>query len=458
MGHANFAACRLAARISSCAMVFSGVLSIAAIFFSIGCTKEEAEPSPSVEGEPSLNAVAEAYVKLGLAVGNHDPDYVDAYLGPPEWREEVKRAKPSLSKIRSRAVQLMGALDGGLPSDADEMVHLRHRALRKQIESLATRVEMLEGRQLSFDEESRGLYDAVAPVKNDAQFQALLDELAHLLPGDESLFERYEAFRKQFEIPRDRLDAVFQTAIAECRVRTMRFISLPEEESFEMEYVTDKPWSAYNWYQGSYHSLIQINTSLPTYIGDAVDLACHEGYPGHHVENILRERDLLRGRDWIEFSLFPLFSPLGVISEGSAEYGISMAFPDEERVAFERERLFPLAGLDPDRAEEYHQVRILVRELDSASIEAARRYLDGEFNRQQTVDWLENFSLSSGPEAEKDVRFIEAYRSYVINYSLGKDLVQNYVETGAGSNAPIERRWQMFEQLLASTRIPSDLD
>jgi hypothetical protein len=439
-------------------MVFAAALSITAFLFSIGCSKEEAEPNARVEAEPSLDAVAEAYVKLGLALGNHDPDYVDAYLGPSEWREEVKHAKPSLSEIRSRAAELINALDVGLPSDADELVQLRHRALRKKIESLATRAEILGGRQLSFDEESRALYDAVAPVKNDAEFQLLLDELAQLLPGDESLFERYAAFRKQFEIPRDRLDAVFQAAIAECRARTLRFISLPEEESFELEYVTDKPWSAYNWYQGSYHSLIQINTSLPTYIGDAVDLACHEGYPGHHVYSILRERDLLRGRSWVEFFVYPLFSPAGVIAEGSAEYGISMAFRDEERVAFEREKLFPLAGLDPERAEEYQQVRVLVRELDAASIEAARRYIDGEFDRQQTIDWLEHYSLRSELEAEKDVRFIEAYRSYVINYSLGEGLVENHVETEAGADATAERRWQAFERLLASTRIPSDLD
>ena len=43
------------------------------------------------------------------------------------------------------------------PSDADEMTRLRQRALSKNIESLATRAEMLGGRQFSFGEESRAL-------------------------------------------------------------------------------------------------------------------------------------------------------------------------------------------------------------------------------------------------------------------------------------------------------------
>ena len=422
-----------------------------------GCDPQSADPSAGAVATHSLDAIAEAYVKLGLAFGNHDPDYVDAYLGPAEWREEADRAKPSLPEIRSRAAQLIDALGAEIPPDTDEMTRLRQRALRKNIEALAARVEMIDGRQLSFDQESSALFDAVAPIKSESEFQVILDELAQLLPGEGSLLDRYEAFRKQFEIPPDRLDAVFQAAITECRARTTRFISLPKQESFEVEYVTDKPWNAYNWYKGGYHSLIQVNISLPVHIGDAVGLACHEGYPGHHVNNILWERDLLHGRGWVEFSLYPLFGPKSVINEGSAEYGIRMAFPGEERITFEREKLFPLAGLDPARVEEYHQVRDLVLELDYVRNEAARRYLDGEFDKQQTIHWLERYALISAPRAERNVQFIDKYRSYVINYNLGKDLVRHYIETSGGAAPPIEQRWQAFERLLASPLTPSDL-
>jgi hypothetical protein len=44
----------------------------------------------SVESAQTDDAAAEAYVKLVLGVGTHDPDYVDAYYGPPEWRTEVE--------------------------------------------------------------------------------------------------------------------------------------------------------------------------------------------------------------------------------------------------------------------------------------------------------------------------------------------------------------------------------
>jgi hypothetical protein len=263
------------------------------------------------------------------------------------------------------------------------------------------------------------------------------------------------SYRSEFIIPPARLEAVFQAAIATGRERTCRHIALPPNESFVVEYVTDKPWSGYNWYQGSYHSLIQVNTSLPIYIDRAVDLACHEGYPGHHVYNALLEKTLVRERGWVELAVYPLFSPQSLIAEGSANYGIELALPDDERNVFERDVLFPLAGLPASRVDEYYAVQALVRELSYAGNEAARRYLDGAIEISAAVEWLERYALRSPTAARQLVRFFDKYRSYVINYNLGQDLVRAYVERTAGPSA--DRRWAVFAELLSSPMLPSSL-
>ena len=110
------------------------------------------------------------------------------------------------------------------------------------------------------------------------------------------------------------------------------------------------------------------------YIDRAIDLACHEGYPGHHVYNALLEKHLVRDRGWPEFSVYPLFSPQSLIAEGTANFGIEVAFPGAERVAFEKAVLFPAAGLDASKADAYYEVQELVDELAYAGNEAARRY------------------------------------------------------------------------------------
>jgi hypothetical protein len=196
---------------------------------------------------------------------------------------------------------------------------------------------------------------------------------------------------------------------------------------------------------------------LPIYIDRAIDLACHEGYPGHHVYNTLLEKHLVRDRGWVEFSVYPLFSPQSLIAEGTANYGIEVAFPAAERIRYERDVLFPLAGLDAARVQEYYDVFALVDKLSYAGNEAARRYLDGKIDRAGVVAWLEKYALYTRPRAEQRVKFIEQYRSYVINYNLGKDLIREFISRRAGRQAAVDLRWREFERLLSSPRLPSGL-
>jgi hypothetical protein len=203
--------------------------------------------------------------------------------------------------------------------------------------------------------------------------------------------------------------------------------------------------------------VIQVNTDLPVTLDRAVDLACHEGYPGHHVYNLSLEEALVRGRGWQEFSVYALFSPQSLIAEGTANFGIEVAFPGEERTAFEKQ-LAALAGIDPGRVENYARVQDALKKLSYAGNEAARRYLDGQIDARAAADWLERYALTSPrARAEQRVRFFDTYRAYVINYNLGQDLVRAYVEARGGTAQNPARRWQVFADLLASPRLPADL-
>jgi hypothetical protein len=406
------------------------------------------------------HAVAEQYVKLVLAVGQHDADYVDAFYGPAEWRTAAETAKKPLAAIDAEAAAAEAALARIVvkPSGPDaELWTLRRRYLTRQLAAMRSRIAMLQGRKMTFDEESLALYDAVAPTKAESEFQAVITQLEARLPGEGALIDRYDRYKAGFVIPKNRVNRVFQEAIRGCRERTLGHVDLPPEERFTVEYVTNKSWSGYNWYQGGYKSLIQVNTDLPIYIDRAIDLACHEGYPGHHVYNALLEKHLVKDRGWIEFTVYPLFSPQSLIAEGTANYGIEVAFPLAERLAFERDVLFPLAGLDPNKVAEYYSVLDLVDRLSYAGNEAARQYIDGKIDRAGAAAWLEKYALYTPPRAEQRVKFIDQYRSYVINYNLGKDLVRAYVEKKAQKDKSPARRWREFVALISSPRLPSEL-
>ena len=438
------------------------VLLLVPLGFGIGLIRvripDQGKSNSPNDGLLSMNRIAEAYVKLVLAVGEHDPDYVDAYYGVEAWRERAKQEKKSLETIKREAAPLIAVLKSLDLSGQDEIVRLRRQYIARQLESLTARVDMLQGAKLVFDEEARALYDVVPPKYSDAHFEEILGRVEKALPpGDGPLYARVERFQQEFAIPKERLSQVFSAAIEEARKRTKSHIELPTEESFVVEYVTNKPWNAYNWYKGNFHSVIQVNTDLPIYIDRAVDLGCHEGYPGHHVYNVLLEKHMVRDRGWVEFTVYPLFGSQSLIAEGSANYGIEVALPGAERLSFERQVLFPLAGLDPARVEPYYTVQKLLAELNYARNEAARRYLNGEIDAERAADWLARYGLVSLERARKSISFVDRYRSYVINYNLGQDLVKKYIEGKGGTAANPKKRWEEFSKLLSSPRLPSGL-
>ena len=428
---------------------------LAAVIYAGRQGRSISAPAPADGG--TMDTIAEAYVKLVLALGQHDPDYVDAYYGPSEWKASAQSGKAGLEAIGAQGQQLIVRLEG-LPQPSDEMERLRLHYLIRQTSALNARVRMLRGERMSFDEESKALYDAVAPTLPESHFQEILDRLDARFPGSGPLVERYDAYRRAFVIPRDKLDTVFQRAIQACRERTRQHVTLPGDEQFTVEYVTNKSWSGYNWYQGGFRSLIQVNTDLPIFIDRAIDLACHEGYPGHHVYNVLLEKHMVRDRGWREFTVYPLFSPQSLIAEGTANFGIEVAFPGKDRVEFERTVLFPAAGLDGARASDYYEVQGLVDQLAYAGNEAARRYLNKEIDGAQAASWLERYALMTHDRAAQRVRFFDQYRSYVINYNLGKDMVRRYIEKRGGTPDNPQKRWEEFEHLLASPRLPSGLE
>lgn len=433
------------------------VLSVLSLWFSVCQPSTSSRPSAA---EQELNVIADSYVVLVLALGEHDKAYVDAYYGDPTLLQKVKEDTLSLDTIVSSATRLAFEADAVNTDSSPNMLVLRKKFLATQLRAVAARASMVNGHKFSFDEESKAIYDTVAPHHDEQHFRDVLLRLDQLLPGTGPLQQRFKTFRDQFIIPIGKLDAVFSAAIEEARERTKNYLTLADNEGFTVEYVTGKVWSAYNWYKGNNYSLIQVNTEFPIYIDRAVDLAVHEGYPGHHVFNSLLESRLYRQRGWVEYSVYPLYSPQSLIAEGSANYGIHVVFSRQQRIDYERDVLFALAGLDTTHAELYYQVQDLMEQLGYATNWIARQYLDGQISRAQALEKLQTYLLNTPEKAQQRLKFIETNRSYVINYNWGQELVRRYISSCLTETDDQERRiqhWQVFTGLLSSPLLPSAL-
>ena len=410
-------------------------------------------PPSAVLATDTLDAAARDYVALQLAIGEKKEGYIDAYYGPANLKERGKAIAAAATVQQLRAdVDALSARVAALSQGGSDQSARRARYLLANLTAAKTRLRMLAGEKLSFADEAEGLFGVRPVLKPLSAYDPILAKVEALVPGDGPLWQRVDSFADRFIIPPDRLKAVMDAAIAGCRAQTLRYIPMPAGERFDLGLVTGKSWGGYNYYQGGYHSRIEINTDLPARMSRAVDLGCHEGYPGHHVLSALMEQKLTRGRGWTEYSLYPLYSPLSLIAEGSANYGVDLAFPGAAKLAFETAALYPLSGLSPADAARYNQLGEATEDLRGAAITIQRDFLEQRIGEEQAVKLLQQYGLQSEERARKAIAFAKQYRSYVINYGLGQEMVRADVES-----YPPAARWKRFEQIISEPTLPADL-
>ncbi|MBC9933047.1 hypothetical protein [Chitinophaga qingshengii] len=403
-----------------------------------------------------LNHLAAQYVRLGLDIGQYDGAFVDAYYGPDSLKPASKRDSFPKDSFLVVVDGLKKSLQQLSDSSTNDTIRMRANWITQQLTAFSRRIKIFSGEYQTFDEESKELFGAVAPVYPEAHYRALAGKLDSLLPGKGAVAERFQQLANRFIIPPAKLDTVFKTAIAEARKRTLQHYPLPANERFTLEYVSGKPWMGYNWYKGNYQSLIQVSADLKIFIEKAIDLSCHEGYPGHHVYNMLLEKNLYHDKGWVEISLYPLFSPQSLIAEGSANYGIELAFPGEEKTTYTRTVLLPLAGVDTTGISTYFKALDIKGQLNYARNEVARGMLNGTMSDSTAAAWLRNYTLLNQEAVAKGLQFIRTNRSYVINYNYGQDLIKHYIDAKTPASQP-EKRWDAFGYLLSNPITPADL-
>ena len=408
---------------------------VAAIFWLAACR----QPSPQ---KFTPEYVVQRYLTLASELGERDPDSLDFYVprnGPQGGSPE---SPPSLEMLHTEAIKLR-----------DDLVELRRERsidpvrrqfLSQQVESLLFRIEQLQGRQRSFNEESRALFGVeVAIDSGEAERRNIRKQLGQVLGNPKSPAVAYSKYDAQFVVPRARVPAVLSAALQRCRELTLQHLALPENEQVRVEYVSQRPWSAYSRYLGESKSLIQVNMDYPLTVDRILNLACHEGYPGHHVFNLLRDRALVRDARREEFRAQPTFSPQSYLSEGAATYAPTLLLSDDERLRVERDLLFPLAGLKTSDARRYLRVEKLIGDLHTAGPAIARDYLDGNLEFVRAAEALDRETLMQ--HSETTLLYLNEFRTYMLTYTQGADEVRAYIESGN----PTEReRWQRYLTLI----------
>ena len=389
-----------------------------------------------------MSAVVDSYIDLGLDLGRHIDGLVDAYYGPPDAARRAAAGEPvPPAELARRAGELLGALDAG-----HSLEDGRRRWLRAQVTGLRTTARKLAGEAIGYADEVELCY-GVRPRRVDEDVLAAAHRrLDGVLPGSGPLAERFVEWREAQAVPTDLLAPALASLCEDLRDRTGARFGLPDGEHVDFELATDQPWSGFNYYLGGLRSRVAINIDLPVLSINLAHLVAHEAYPGHHTEHSRKEVGLVRGRRWMEESIFLVGTPQCLLAEGLADLGLEVVMGERPEPAVAG-HLRPL-GIRYD-AEVAAAVAQSGEDLGWVRANAAFLLHEDGAPADEVVDYMARWSLTTRERAEKSVAFLldPTWRAYVTCYVEGFRLCRAYVGGDPGR----------FSRLISEQLVPADL-
>jgi hypothetical protein len=386
----------------------------------------------------TLHEIAEDYVRLTLQFAQHQPTLVDAWVGPASWRPGPRRP---VAELRTELDDLRQRLDDIGEVDRTERTRLDY--LRHQVGALTVAARRLSGESTRFAEEFEAFFANRAPPGEGIDLTRERAALEREVAGDGTLVDRIDAFRRRFVVPPDRVDAVFRSAVEACRRETSAHIQLPSGERVDIQFDGDNGAGSAE-YLGRHQTRVRLSSREGHDVAELLHLACHETYPGHHLQHVLIDDALVRGRGWIEFQLTPAFGAHAMLSEGWAEAGVDLATPPDVSARIFRETMLPLSGLQTDEADRLARVAALTAPFASEAVAPVARYVDNEQAHEATVAALRDRALLTSPE--RVIALADRRRAGAILYGPAKLAVSSLYR----SDEP-NARWRMLHDVFTVT-------
>ena len=389
---------------------------------------------------------ANVFVELALSIDRYFPGYVDAYYGPQEIRQSlVSKGKIPLEELERIASDLFNSID-----QDSSLNPARKEYLKGEVGAMRTILRILQGEALGIVEEVQRLYGLTPSWIDEIVFDEAHKTLEDLIPGSEPLADRVQTFRDQFQVSAEIAAPIIKRLADDLRTRTRQRFTLPPNESCEYEFVSEKPWSAYNWYLGNYKSRIDFNLDFPIRIYALPHFISHEAYPGHHTEHSIKEYRLYHENGLLEHSVLLSNAPSAVISEGIAEYGIELLLSPDELIDI-YQQILEESGLSN------YSARLVYEFLHNASPSLGKvrnneillLYEKGASD-EQVVAYGMRYKLTSEKDETKYIRFLKdpLWRSYGFNYTLGYEIISKLLSS-------TEDKDQMFARLLQEPMTPA---
>lgn len=384
-----------------------------------------------------------------IAHNTYNSEFVESYYGPPEWKQ-LAEAEPVLTP--NQLVREAMSLADSLAAQAFPVNRATY--LGKQLRAMETICRKWCGETFPLQEEIERCLDVHLDWTPESLFEkahALYDES---LPGSGSMKERVEAWNKQVALPQEHskeLDSYILAALAEARKRTLALTAFPERETIDLHLVPDWEHEGAAYYEGNYRSYIKINlTTAAKNLARLFDhLICHEGYPGHHTEYILKEQHVYRQQGCVEQTAYLTLCPQCVISEGIAMMAHEMIFVPGEAEQWMAEHVYAAFQIEVD-PQALLKMRKATEMLEGVWGNAMLLLGEGRSD-EEVAEYFTKYMLYSEENSSRLVAFLKqpVTALSMLSYQCGQSLMRPLLQ---GPD-----RASVFRRLLTEQVTPSQL-
>jgi len=418
--------------------------------FSLAIVFVNLLPAHVAAASSTLDSLAHQYVVLAAQAARIEPDSVDASSDLRSIAREARTHPIGRQEVVRRLGLLVSRLNSLQPS-ADSLIAMRQRNLKAHAVSLALQLQPAKMAALPVAERVQQIYGFEPIFRPLSTFDPAIERLDKAMPGKGSLTDRIDEMKKRAQVPADRIEEVVRTAVAECRRRTAAHMELPKEE-LSISFPADPLVPGRSDYHGNGKGTMAVSTVVPADVDRLLQLSCHEAYPGHHTNYATLDQRLWRGKGWPEVRSGLGLEPQFPVSDAISEYGVGMVFPLDDRMKFEREVLYPLAGLrmnDEPAWRAYISARSSVLGATSTVI---RDYLDHKIDANTAKVLSTRYRLMNPRSAEQLLKMVDAFGVDIIASDQGWEAIDR-----AFNGKPIDEQWRLLQRMESEPMLLGDV-
>ena len=417
----------------------------------------------------TLNFLAQEYVDLTIAKEKHEKSTdVYWYTPQPYWKRESmdfsrneKTLMEPLMDKKSEGRTLKDILDESeflisclelykktaKPEEIDRVNYLIVHTI-----SLRTRVLILMGDNISYDDMTNNCYNLIAPVYDYSRFDEILKELDDTLPGSGSLSDRVLDFKRKILVPRDKLPRTLTAVTQEFHNFAVNNMDVSKDNMPRLGFknLNGLPFLTifYGYCYDRFEYFRYLGLDYPYTVDKIMEVIGHEMEPGHLTYFEMRLKTFI-DTSYPEMSVIAQHAPSSAFSEGSARRSVYMCFDNsmDKLIEFEKDVIFDLGGLDKGLCK-YMPVWHKFMDISNyGKLEVERNIWNGVWSKDKAGKFMERYLIAEpGKGAEMLDHFPEDDGHFVC-HDYARDIVGEYFSSVAEST---EEQWKLYHKLCKS--------